>query len=157
MALHSSKIRCFLLGRLWQGTISSYMGQVHVDHHYGRRVPAPSHGSINLEEPTSSTKRLMTAAKELFDKITDAKLLVRRITVTAAGVVPEQAYEIQRKQAQELDLFADPDIEQKEEQCKQSARKEKALQNTVLAIGNLCSCCIVESLVPGINSSKRIK
>ena len=111
----------------------SYTGQVHVDH-YGRRVPAPSHGSINLEGATASTKQLMEAMKGLFDRITDAKLLVRRITVTAAGVVPERAYEIKRKQAQELDLFADPDLEKKEEQSKESAKKEKSLQQTVLAI-----------------------
>ena len=112
---------------------SSYAGLVLIDH-YGRRVPAPSHGSINMEEPTSSTRLLMAAMKNLFDRVADARLLIRRITITAAGVVQEQAYEMQRLKAQELDLFADPAVEKREEQRKKSARKEKSLQQTVLAI-----------------------
>lgn len=61
-------------------------------------------------------------------------MLVRRITSTAARVVPEEAYEDSRNAAQELDLFADPAEEERKERQKQYARKEKALQRAVLAI-----------------------
>ena len=64
----------------------------------------------------------------------DAALSVRRITVTAARVVPEEAYEAGKNAAQELDLFADPAAEARKERQRQYAKKEKALQRAVLAI-----------------------
>ena len=45
--------------------------------HYGRQIPKHAHGTINLERYTSSTKQIMDAAGELFDRITDKSLLIR--------------------------------------------------------------------------------
>ena len=110
-----------------------YIGRIYVDH-YGRMAPAPAHGSINLKEPTASTKAIMEAMRTLFDRVTDAALSVRRITVTAARVVSEEAYEAGKNAVQELDLFADPVAEARKERQRQYAKKEKALQRAVLAI-----------------------
>ena len=111
----------------------TYEGRVHIDH-YGRMVPAPAHGSINLEEPASSASLLMSAMRKLFDRVADARLLVRRLTVTAAGVMTEQQYELHRSKVQEMDLFADPAIEERQERARQRCSKERALQQTVLAL-----------------------
>ena len=52
----------------------------------------------------------------------DAALSVRRITVTAARVVPEEAYEAGKNAAQELDLFADTAAEARKERQRQYAK-----------------------------------
>ena len=50
--------------------------------------PKPAHGSINLGEPTSSTRRITEAVMELYDRIVDRELLVRRMYVVANHAVP---------------------------------------------------------------------
>ena len=63
-----------------------YRGAV-VKDHYGRQIPKHAHGTINLERYTSSTKQIMDAAGELFDRITDKSLLIRRLNITATHVI----------------------------------------------------------------------
>lgn len=109
-----------------------YKGAIHTDH-YGRTVPAPAHGSMNVE-PTSSTRRLMAAMGALFDRVANPGLLVRRITVTAAGLISERDWEARKNGNQELDLFADPGEEDRKERQCQLKRNEKSLQQAVLAI-----------------------
>ena len=48
---------------------------------YGREIPKQAHGSINLDGHTSSTRKIMCAVSELFDRIVDKNLLVRRMYV----------------------------------------------------------------------------
>ena len=67
-----------------------YKGTVATDW-YGRKVPKPAHGSARLGRPTSSTERILKAVGDLFDRIADPDLLVRRVNITAARVVPEDA------------------------------------------------------------------
>ena len=110
----------------------TYKGAIHIDH-YGRKVPAPAHGSINVEL-TSSTKMLMAAMRALYDRVVNPSLLVRRITVTAAGLITEGAMTERENGNKELDLFADPAEEQRKERARQYARKEHSLQRAVLAI-----------------------
>jgi DNA polymerase V len=69
---------------------SAYHGEVTTDH-YGRTVPKSAHGSVNLERQTSSTKLLLDAATELFERIVDKKLLIRRINIAANHVVDGSA------------------------------------------------------------------
>lgn len=76
-------------------------GAVVVDH-YGRSVPKHSHGTVNLDRKTSSGKLLMGAAMELFDRIVNPKLTVRRITIAVGRLTPAQW------EAEQLNLFADP-------------------------------------------------
>ena len=65
-----------------------YHGAVEKDP-YGREIPKQAHGSINLGEHTSSTRKIMCAVSELFDRIVDKNLLVRRMYVVANHVLPE--------------------------------------------------------------------
>ena len=57
---------------------------------YGRPVPKHAHGTRNLDQPTSSARKLREAAAALFDRIADPGLLVRRLYVTAGRAVPEE-------------------------------------------------------------------
>ncbi len=65
-----------------------YHGAVEKDP-YGREIPKQAHGSINLDGHTSSTRKIMCAVSELFDRIVDKNLLVRRMYVVANHVLPE--------------------------------------------------------------------
>lgn len=81
---------------------SSYRGVVKIDR-YGRRVPQHAHGSFNLGSFSSSSKLLVQAAADLYERITDSNLLVRRLTLAANHVLPAQA--AAKKQERELSLF----------------------------------------------------
>ena len=65
--------------------IAEYSGPVTLDR-YGRRVPKPAIGSIGLGNHTSSTTRICDAVDELFCRIVDHRLLVRRLNVVASDL-----------------------------------------------------------------------
>ena len=104
-----------------------YKGEITEDR-YGRKVPKHAHGTINLEEKTASTKKLMEAVEKLYDRIINDKLLTRRINLTANKVVKEG-----KKQAEfeQMDLFTNyNEIKQKEIKDE----KEKNLQYVMIDI-----------------------
>ena len=81
-----------------------YTGPLKTDS-YGRQSPKDAHGSINLLRHTSSAKILIDHMMQLFDRVVDPNLLVRKITIGAnhilnEGDVPEEVQE-------QPDLFAD--------------------------------------------------
>ena len=111
----------------------SYKGPVTTDR-YGRKVPKHAHGTQNLKMPTSSSLQLMAAAEELYDRIINKHLLVRRITLTANRVVVENSVKKQDT-FEQMDLFTDyakREAEEKKEQ--QELEKEKKLQRAMLDI-----------------------
>lgn len=67
---------------------AEYKGEIKTDR-YGRKIPKHGHGTVNLDRYTASTRLIMKAVLELYDRITNPKLLVRRMSVTAAGVIGE--------------------------------------------------------------------
>ncbi len=110
-----------------------YHGEVTTDR-YGRHVPRHAHGTANLSCQTSSTKLIMKAVEELYDRIINPDLLVRRITVVASRVVPERDAD-QKEVFEQLDLFTDYQaLEQEREQEKQELDKEKRIQKAILDI-----------------------
>ena len=92
-----------------------YKGPVGSDW-YGRAVPKPGHGSVNLGRPTSSTRLITEAVAGLYDRIADRRLLVRHVGVTATHVVAEDdvAY-------RQLDLFEEPPEQDGKERKRQEA------------------------------------
>ena len=106
---------------------AAYRGPVSTDH-YGRNVPKSAHGTVNLPHYSSSTKELMQALCDLFDRIVDRNLSVRRIYLTAGHVIPEEPAQ---DTGEQLDLFADP--AQLEEQQAERER-ERSVQVTMLTI-----------------------
>ena len=76
----------------------------------------------------------MEAAEELFDRIVNPELLIRRITITANHVVRESEVQ-QTTSFEQLDLFTDYDVlekQRKEEDVE--LEKEKKMQQAMLSI-----------------------
>lgn len=110
-----------------------YRGEVTTDH-YGRRIPKHAHGTVNLPGLTSSTKIIMRAVEELFDRIINWDLLVRRINIVAARVVPESEV-IEEQTFEQLDLFTDYEALERERKLqKEECEKEKRMQHAILDI-----------------------
>ena len=111
----------------------SYKGTV-TTNYYGKKVPKPAHGTTNLPKQTSSTTLITNAVMELYDKIVNKKLLIRRINIVANKLVDEHSVKNANKYEQ-LDLFTDYEIlkKQREKENAESER-EKRMQNTILNI-----------------------
>ncbi len=111
----------------------NYSGPVTTDH-YGRQIPKDAHGSINLERQTSSGMIIVTALMELFDRIVNPQLLVRRLTVVANHVIDENKVKEVTPDYQ-MDLFTDYEaLEKQQESEQQELAKEKRLQDAILKI-----------------------
>ena len=80
----------------------SYTGRTTTDH-YGRKIPAHAHGSINLDIRTSAGKAIIDKSLELFEKITDPSLTVRRVYIVANHVKTNS----EPKSPKQLDIFTD--------------------------------------------------
>lgn len=112
----------------------TYKDPVHIDH-YGRTVPKAAHGSINLGKYTSSSRLILAKMMELFDKITNPNLLVRRVTIVANHTLREEDIPQQVPTTEEMDLFQDYQAEAKQkEQEEKAEQREKAMQKAILAI-----------------------
>ena len=110
-----------------------YKGAVTTDR-YGRKVPKHAHGTINLKRQTSSTQILMDAVMELYDRIVDKDLLIRRINITANKLVDEHtvtnddAYE-------QLDFFTDYEaVKKQREKEEANLERERHMQEAMLNI-----------------------
>jgi len=101
--------------------------------HYGRSQPKHAHGTGNLDRWTSSTKRIMAAMMELYDRVVDPDLLVRRINVVAANLIPEG--EIPAELPEQLSLFVDQaEADRRKASEKEADAKEKRLQQATLRL-----------------------
>ena len=111
-----------------------YHGPV-VKDHYGRAIPKHAHGTANLDSYTSSTRKIMCAVSELFDRIVDKNLLIRRLNITANHVLPEADAPKKNDSFEQLDLFTDyaaRDAKQEQEQAE--LEREKKMQQAMLTI-----------------------
>ena len=86
---------------------------------YGRKVPKPAHGSVNLGRQTSSTTLIADAVMDLYDRIVDRRLLIRRVYVVASHVVDESKVE-----GVQLNLFEEVE----------DTTRERSRQEAILAI-----------------------
>ncbi|SEU25796.1 DNA polymerase V [Lacrimispora sphenoides] len=112
---------------------NSYHGAVTTDH-YGRAVPKSAHGTANLGRQTSSTKLIMDAVTELFERIVDKNLLVRRVNITANHVVDEETVQ-KSDNFEQLDLFTDYSaVQAKKEEEEAELAREKSMQKAMLEI-----------------------
>lgn len=109
-----------------------YHGAVTTDH-YGRRVPKHANGTVTLNEPTSSTKEIMRAVTELYDKTVNAKLLVRRVNITANNICEESKI-IPKNSFKQMDLLTDPDVIKAEEKHREDLKKERSIQEAMINI-----------------------
>lgn len=111
-----------------------YKGSITTDA-YGRKVPKHAHGTVNLGCKTTSSKRMIQAALELFDRIVDPDLLVRRVTVVANHVTDEKNAINDTEIYEQMDLFTDyaAVCKQREEE-KAELERERKMQEAVLSI-----------------------
>ena len=83
---------------------SQYQGVVTTDP-YGRQIPQHAHGSCQLGTLTSSTRRVVEAALAIFDRTVNPILLVRRLNIVAARILPEPSLAT-GESIQQLDFFS---------------------------------------------------
>ena len=110
-----------------------YHGEVKADR-YGRFVPKHAHGTANLDTKTSSTAKIMDAVLDLYERIVDKNLLVRRVSVTANRVVDEHMVSNETEFTQ-MDLFTDYQaLAEKQEAEQARMEKERRLQEVMLSV-----------------------
>ncbi|WP_353095451.1 DNA methylase [Tissierella praeacuta] len=110
-----------------------YKGEITTDG-YGRKVPKSAHGTVNLDRYTSSTKLIIDAVMDLFERIVDKNLLVRRVNMSANRVVEEGVVE-RSDGIEQLNLFTDcktAEREKKEEEAE--LLRERKVQETILEL-----------------------
>lgn len=116
------------------GRSGSYRGEVTIDR-YGRKVPKHAHGTTNLKTWSSSTKEITEAVMELYGRIVDPKLLVRRVNITANHLVDEGEAQREEDGFVQLDLFTDYEaLERQKEEEEERKKKERALQEAMLSV-----------------------
>jgi DNA polymerase V len=110
-----------------------YKGSVTIDR-YGRKVPKHAHGTTNLKRKTSSTMLITDAVMELYDRIVDKNLLIRRINITANKLVDE-SFSKEEETYEQLDLFTDYTVKEQEQAEEEAVlEREKRMQQTMLTI-----------------------
>ena len=112
---------------------SKYKGDIVCDR-YGRRIPKHSHSTINLSKHTSSSQRILGAVGELYDRIVNPLLLIRRITVVANNILDEGSIP-ENEMYEQLDFFSEFDDEKMKLEQKQE-KKEKSLQRAMISVKN---------------------
>ena len=111
----------------------SYTGEVTTDR-YGRKIPKHAHGTANLKRHTASCRLMSEAVMELFDRIVNPQLTVRRIHISANHILDEQQIPAMEMREQ-MDLFTDYEaLTQQELQENKQLEKEKRLQQATLQI-----------------------
>ena len=111
----------------------SYRGPVTTDR-YGRAIPKHAHGTEQLERSTSSCRQLMEAVARLFDRVVDARLLVRRMYVVAGRVIREKEAN-EHPFCEQLDLFTDYAAQEAARRQEETAlKRERSLQEAALLL-----------------------
>lgn len=108
-----------------------YRGAVHTDR-YGRQVPQHAQGTQALERQTASATLLTAAMDELFMRIVDPTLLIRRLTLAACDV--ERGTEETVGRGRQLNLLTDYTWMTDVGRNSRNRQRERCLQETVLRI-----------------------
>lgn len=101
---------------------------------YGREIPKHAHGTANLEQPTASTRAILSAVSSLFDRITDSNLLIRRLYLTANRVMDVHSV-AEEPVCEQLNLFTNYAVTT-ESQAQEGTvlSREKKIQAAMLGI-----------------------
>lgn len=102
---------------------------------YGRQVPKHAHGTANLDTHSSSRKKIRDAVMELYDRIVNSDLLVRRLNLTTNHVISEEKAKSKAHEPVQLDLFTDYEtIEKQKAEEEATLAKERKIQEAILKI-----------------------
>lgn len=117
--------------------MAEYDGEITSDY-YGRPVPQPAHGSINLGSFTQVSDVIVGHTVRLFDRIVNKKLLIRRLGISA-NHVKEAGKAMVSEDYEQLEFNFDQPLSKaftkgptKEE--KRRLEKERSVQDAVLKI-----------------------
>lgn len=112
-----------------------YTGELKNDY-YGRSIPKHAHGTARLGRQTSSTELITNAMLELYDRIVDPLLTVRRMYVVADHIVDEKLANA-APAFEQMDLFTDY-AALEEQRAKEEAflQRERSMQRAMIDIKN---------------------
>ena len=114
------------------GTNIRYTGLVGADH-FGRPCPKYAHGTGNLDHYTSSMMAILDCMMELYDRIVDKELTIRRVNIVAVKLIPES--EVPEEVPEQLDLFTDYEaLDKQRAEAKMKEDRERKLLKTTLMI-----------------------
>jgi DNA polymerase V len=109
-----------------------YWGEVTTDH-YGRKIPKHSQGTENFKY-TSSTKRIVQAVSDLYDRIVNPNLLIRRMYISVNNLVMEGDVK-DTAASEQLSFFVDYEkLERERVEESAALEKEKQMQTTIIDI-----------------------
>ncbi len=112
-------------GKIYAGTVT--------EDPYGRPQPRHSHGTGNTDRYTNSPRKIIKVAVELYKRITDPDLLIRRVTIAACNLIPESM--IPEDEPEQLDLYTDYEQLEKERNAeKEKDEKERKLLRATLSL-----------------------
>lgn len=122
-----------------------YKGEITIDK-YGRKVPKHAHGTINIDHKTSSCKIITEHVMDLYKRIVNEKLLVKRITVTANNIVSQN--NVKENSYEQINLFVDYNELNKK---RKKEKDEQKIQKAMLEIKNKYG---KNSILKGMNLQK---
>ena len=110
-----------------------YKGSVTTDH-YGRKIPKHSQGTENFKY-TSSTKRIVQAVSDLYDRIVNHNLLIRRMNISVNNLIDEKQATDDSGVGEQLNIFVDYEkLERERAEEKAALEKEKQMQTAIIDI-----------------------
>ena len=108
-----------------------YAGEI-VSDRYGRRAPKPAHGTVNIGKYSSSTREITAKTVELFERIVNKNLSVRKLSLTCNHLKSETEV---RETDEQLSLFDDfEELEKERARQLSELEKEKKMQRAMLKI-----------------------
>lgn len=106
-----------------------YQGEIVIDR-YGRKIPKPSHGTINLKNNTLSSSKIVTSAVELYNRLINHDLLIRRLNLTATHLINKNEIK-DNSQYEQISLFSSDNFEENDSV---KEREDERLQKIILNI-----------------------
>ena len=107
---------------------SIYSGEIVYDF-YGRKMPKPSHGTIRIDHKTSSTNIINKYVVELYDKLVNPLLLIRKLGLSFCNLENKDKYN-KRIKYKQMDLFSMSINNEYDE------NNEQKVQETIIRIKN---------------------
>jgi len=109
-----------------------YKGKVSTDP-YSRVQPYHAHGTANLPHYSNSVRRIITVVSELYERIANKDLLIRRINIAACALLPEDT--VFEDAPEQLDFFTDyTEKERQQQEEKKRDEKERAMLRAMLSM-----------------------
>ena len=112
-----------------------YNGEITKDY-YGRRIPKPSRGTVRLDHKTSSIKLITENLINLYIKITNPVLLIRKVNISVCNLTRCEKND-NTKIYKQFDLFSN---NEKEDEIKKneikSEKQEIKIQQTIINLKN---------------------